>query len=113
MFVHRPVAVTTVAVAGHGTPDGELADYRKTVSSAVANNAKRNCADVGAVEGMVYSSTTGWLYWTSSSAAAVRGARLFEVSRAPPDRKARLVQTVVRLRAGARPRGIDFEPCTK
>lgn len=70
-------------------------------------------AEVGAVEGMVFSAATGWLYWTSSSAAAVRGARVADVERAPPDRRAPRVRTVLRLRTGARPRGIDLDPCTE
>lgn len=62
---------------------------------------------------MVFSAASGWLYWTSSSAAAVRGARVADVERAPPDRRGPRVRTVVRLPAGARPRGIDVDPCTE
>lgn len=56
---------------------------------------------------MVFCDASGWLYWTSSSAAAVRGARVAEPERAPR------VRTVARLRPGARPRGIDIDPCAE
>ncbi|XP_068625234.1 prolow-density lipoprotein receptor-related protein 1 [Battus philenor] len=64
---------------------------------------------VGAVEGMVYAGATGELYWTS--AAGVRGARVSLVRAAPRAARAQLVRDVLRLPAGERPRGLDFDPC--
>ncbi|KPJ14346.1 Low-density lipoprotein receptor-related protein 1 [Papilio machaon] len=64
---------------------------------------------VGAVEGMVFARARGALYWTS--AAGVRGADVAQVRTAPRHRRAALVRDVLRLPAGERPRGLDFDPC--
>ncbi|KAJ2941219.1 hypothetical protein O0L34_g3415 [Tuta absoluta] len=67
---------------------------------------------VGAVEGMVFASRTGELYWTCTSAAAIRSAHIarLEAVDLVADR-AGLVRTVLRLPAGAKPRGLDHDPC--
>ncbi|XP_049880284.1 low-density lipoprotein receptor-related protein 1 [Pectinophora gossypiella] len=66
---------------------------------------------VAAVEGMVFASHTGELYWTCTSAAAIRSVKLSALaSLALPDR-ASVLRTVLRLPTGARPRGLDIDPC--
>ncbi|CAH0696500.1 unnamed protein product [Spodoptera exigua] len=70
-------------------------------------------AEVGAVEGMVFAADSGTLYWTSTGGAAVRSARPGSLRAAPGPRRAARVRTVLRLGAGARPRGIDYEPCER
>ncbi|CAH0717532.1 unnamed protein product, partial [Brenthis ino] len=67
----------------------------------------------GSVEGMVYAEETRTLYWASAAPPALRAAALPALLGAPPAARARLVRTLVPLRAGDRPRGIDYDPCEK
>lgn len=64
------------------------------------------CVEVGAVEGMAYNSADGHLYWTVAASGSVLGAPLWalEGGSARPG-------AVVELGAGARPRGLDVDPC--
>ncbi|CAG9793151.1 unnamed protein product [Diatraea saccharalis] len=64
---------------------------------------------VGAVEGMSVDGTTGTLYWTCASAAAVRAADL----RALLQRRPHTPRTIVTLQHDDRPRGIDVDPCDR
>ncbi|XP_047540379.1 prolow-density lipoprotein receptor-related protein 1-like [Vanessa atalanta] len=72
---------------------------------------------VGSVEGMVFAAAERTLYWTSTSGAGLRaGLRAAHVPtllRLPLHARARHVRTVVALRDGDRPRGIDYDPCEK
>lgn len=71
-------------------------------------------AEVGAVEGMVLESETRTLYWTCSSAAAVRYARLADLqgrSASTGTSMASTGTTLLQLERGDRPRGIDVDSC--
>lgn len=63
------------------------------------------CSEVGAVEGMVFAAAERVLYWTCSSGAALRAADVRG--------GAARARTVLRLAPGARPRGVDYEPCER
>ncbi|KAI8432507.1 hypothetical protein MSG28_013508 [Choristoneura fumiferana] len=64
---------------------------------------------LGAVEGMVFESRTKTLYWTCNS-ASIRRAHVPSLD-AHAHNASRLVQTVIQLAPGDRPRGIDVDPC--
>ncbi|XP_045762403.1 prolow-density lipoprotein receptor-related protein 1-like [Maniola jurtina] len=67
----------------------------------------------GSVEGMVFAAAERALYWTCASAPALRAAHLPALLRSPLPARARLVRTVLQLQPGARPRGIDYDPCER
>ncbi|XP_039746200.1 low-density lipoprotein receptor-related protein 1 [Pararge aegeria] len=67
----------------------------------------------GSVEGMVFAAAERTLYWTCASEPALRAAHVPAPERAAPGSRAPRVRTVLRLHAGARPRGLDFEPCER
>lgn len=88
------------------------------------------CAEVGAVEGLVLDWTTGTLYWTCASTAAIRSVDVraalarrpgAEAATEAPEGAEALggpgaaghARTVLRLEAHDRPRGIDFDPCER
>lgn len=53
------------------------------------------------------------LYWTSTAGPALRAAHVPALLREPLHARARLVRAVLQLRAGDRPRGIDYDPCER
>lgn len=63
---------------------------------------------MGAVEGMVFAATESMLYWTCNSGAAIRAAAVGRGAGAAGG-----ARTVLQLARGARPRGIDYEPCER
>lgn len=65
----------------------------------------------GAVEGLAFETTSRTLYWSSSGPARLMRASLTELLRAPLGARAALVRTVLYLEHGARPRGLDVDPC--
>ncbi|XP_046973357.1 prolow-density lipoprotein receptor-related protein 1 [Vanessa cardui] len=71
----------------------------------------------GSVEGMVFAAAERTLYWTSAAGAGLRAglraAHVPTLRRLPLPARPRHVRTVVALRDGDRPRGIDYDPCEK
>ncbi|CAH2097282.1 unnamed protein product [Euphydryas editha] len=68
---------------------------------------------VGSVEGMVFAAAERTLYWTSTTGPALRAAHVPALLREPLHARARHVRVVLALRAGDRPRGIDYDPCER
>ncbi|OWR53521.1 putative very low-density lipoprotein receptor [Danaus plexippus plexippus] len=78
----------------------------------LATNGK-NCTQVGSVEGMVFAREERTLYWTCASAPALRAVHVPGLEDEPMTTRGRRVRTVLMLKTGDRPRGIDYDPCEK
>lgn len=69
--------------------------------------------EVGSVEGMVFAREERTLYWTCASAPALRAVHVPGLEDEPMTTRGRRVRTVLMLKTGDRPRGIDYDPCEK